>query len=157
MLAFISLIACQVPPPCALSRSLLATRFAFLLSHVALELLTTFRRSFLQCQSLCFRALLDASLVLLLYASFLRSIASKSLVSFSENQSGRFLSPLGWRSRVAFFYEFREDVKGLPFGFRFGFGFREEGIDGFSEINPFLWARKKFPLELLFVLYLFGS
>jgi hypothetical protein len=28
---------------------------------------------------------------------------------------------------------------------------------GFSEIDPFLWAHKKFPLELLFVVYLFGS
>jgi hypothetical protein len=26
----------------------------------------------------------------------------------------------------------------------FRFGFREEGVDGFSEIDPFLWARKKF-------------
>jgi hypothetical protein len=42
MPAFISLIACQVLPPCALSRSLLATQFAFLLSHVALELLMVF-------------------------------------------------------------------------------------------------------------------
>ena len=52
-----------------------------------------------------------------------------------------------------FFYDFGEDIKGLPFGL----GFREEGIDGFSEIDPFLWACKEFPLESLFVLYLFGS
>jgi hypothetical protein len=76
--------------------------FLLFCSAIALELLTVFRRSFLQCLSLYVRALLDRSLVLSLYASFLHSIALKSLVSFSENQSERFLSPLGWRSRAAF-------------------------------------------------------
>jgi hypothetical protein len=66
----------------------------------------------------------------------------------------RTLSFSSWLEvKSCFFYDFGEDVKGLPFRF----GFQEEGIDGFSEIDPFLWARKKFPLESLFVLYLLGS
>jgi hypothetical protein len=78
----------------------------------------TFRRSFLQCPTLCFRALLDGSLVLSLYASFLCLTASKSLVHFQRtSQDGFFSSWLEVES--CFFYDFGEDVKGLPFGFRF--------------------------------------
>jgi hypothetical protein len=153
MRAFISLIACQVSPPCALSRSLLATHFAFLLSHVALELLMTFRRSFLQCRSYVFQGtagwVFGAFIV-----CFVSAFDCFKEFGFIFREPVRMVSFSSWLEvESCFFYDFGEDVKGLPFRF----GFQEEGIDGFSEIDPFLWAHKKFPLESLFVVYLFGS